>query len=856
MESPAASPEAPRPVCVAAGLVFLVPVMASAAPSPRPKGMGPSPGGRMRRWKRFSHEQIKSKIAQRRGLKNYHTLLMEAAVEKDERGVVFDSQHPSWAKLKDLVRTAGETRAERFCAELKRPEPNMHAIRQHCRRHGVPQALRGRVWMALLREAYRGPIPRCDLSRLLPENDPGLRVIRADISRTFPYLSTFQDKSNQKELEILLSAYCREFGVSYKQGMNFIFAIFYQIGLESREERYAGAAMFMGAVMGSVFRDADFSGLQAAFRVFRLLILYHDPGLCNYLDQYDMAPELYASPWFITLHANRAKLDVTLRLWDELLLELQGNALLHYFVSLALLVSHRDTLLGSGVVSLPERLSRLALSSREEVAGLVALARRRLCPDTPHTVHELLSDIGARINTAGSPLYRWLEAQHCVHVSASELVQNCYVDRTRHQVSPIKFFVLDCRPRSEYEAGHLACAYHLDPDLLYNPERLNATARSFGAMKGCHFCFCSDREAASPTRTDNSCTMFTLFLLQKGFKFVGRCKGGYQACHREVLARPGCELVDHNPEVCLECLRVAGDGKRAPSRGGRRLLNMLRTGLSDLLFGGVSASSSTPSPAGKHGAESTAVVPTSPDVSSPAKPAAPLLDIPAAMRSGRFTLLPPSPGLGVALDVLRQHKAYNAGLHAVLTHVATALVAHALASADTIPQTTTAASPSTTPRALLVALTPYDTEILKPSALAFGNLVRPSVAQCGLDADEKGKGFEIDGIPEAVPGACSVFIYASFGSQPSVVQAAVRAMRSRGAEKIRVLAVGLSRAVASAIFADQDAVFRGVSVVSATEIAGNSEPGDAARMELPLLRLRRLMLDGYGETRGSQATVD
>jgi len=30
----------------------------------------------------------------------------------------------------------------------------------------------------------------------------------------------------------------------------------------------------------------------------------------------------------------------------------------------------------------------------------------------------------------------------------------------------LKFFILDCRPSEQFQAGHLPCAFHLDPHLV------------------------------------------------------------------------------------------------------------------------------------------------------------------------------------------------------------------------------------------------------------------------------------------------------------------------------------------------------------------------------------------------------
>lgn len=47
-----------------------------------------------------------------------------------------------------------------------------------------------------------------------------------------------------------------------------------------------------------------FLSRQICFRLFRILLLYHHPRLCRFLDQYQLQPELYATPWFLTLFSN------------------------------------------------------------------------------------------------------------------------------------------------------------------------------------------------------------------------------------------------------------------------------------------------------------------------------------------------------------------------------------------------------------------------------------------------------------------------------------------------------------------------------------------------------------------------
>jgi rhodanese-related sulfurtransferase len=56
--------------------------------------------------------------------------------------------------------------------------------------------------------------------------------------------------------------------------------------------------------------------------------------------------------------------------------------------------------------------------------------------------------------------------------------------------SQIKFFVLDCRPRAQFDAGHLPCAYSLDAAMLdQQPEEMGRHVANLSMLKGSHFCF-------------------------------------------------------------------------------------------------------------------------------------------------------------------------------------------------------------------------------------------------------------------------------------------------------------------------------------------------------------------------------
>ncbi|ETO17082.1 hypothetical protein RFI_20253, partial [Reticulomyxa filosa] len=128
----------------------------------------------------------------------------------------------------------------------------------------------------------------------LRSNPPPLynqRVIQADVERTRPLLKCFQDATVRREMEIILTEYCHRYHVSYKQGMNYILAPFFMVGMSQRDEIFLCFRAFMEQYLHSTFNDEEFGSLQCIFRLFRLLGQYHDPSLSVFLDQYEIVPE-------------------------------------------------------------------------------------------------------------------------------------------------------------------------------------------------------------------------------------------------------------------------------------------------------------------------------------------------------------------------------------------------------------------------------------------------------------------------------------------------------------------------------------------------------------------------------------
>ncbi|RLN60200.1 hypothetical protein BBJ29_001443 [Phytophthora kernoviae] len=433
---------------------------------------------------------------------------------------------------------------------MNKRRPDHFVVGVTCRSlGGVPTELRSRVWKELLGVAHSERL-NLDQSILQVEEDlDNQRVIAADASRTRGNEPRFKQPETVELVIKLLTYYCKCRSIQYKQGMNEVLAPFLLL-TEQREGSKESVPLAEGVVfqcfyalidkfLPHVFVDREFRSLQCSFQLYRLLMLYHDPELCHYLDQHDMTPELYVTPWFMTLFARLLPPEFVFYLWDFFLLE-EDPYLLH-FVAYALVAANRKRIFEADVAMLPQVLSSLTFASYDELEQVCTDALT-LSDATPRSFkRDLYSVCYGGFTEAMAPFLEQLYSCSSLQVYPEELVRNL-LDRLAskakekhmpvlapaapvlqddHQLtslvyslnpllspgsddaprlypsgrddeddsSALKFIVLDCRPAEEFHKCHLSLSHHIDPSVLKRPDALDVLMKGFGHMKGCHFCF-------------------------------------------------------------------------------------------------------------------------------------------------------------------------------------------------------------------------------------------------------------------------------------------------------------------------------------------------------------------------------
>lgn len=217
---------------------------------------------------------------------------------------------------------------------------------------GVPRQRRGEIWQLLasqhnLRSKRKGIVPEEEVppnyEELLKQLTAQQHAILIDLGRTFPNHPYFSAPLGAGQLSLfnLLKAYSLlDKEVGYCQGLSFIAGV---LLLHMEEDR---AFDLLKHILFTLrFRHQfkpDMIALQ--IQMYQLSRLIHDQhrDLYEHFERHEIAPTLYAAPWFLTLFASQFPLGFVARVFD--LIFLYGVEVV-FKVALALLGNHKELII-------------------------------------------------------------------------------------------------------------------------------------------------------------------------------------------------------------------------------------------------------------------------------------------------------------------------------------------------------------------------------------------------------------------------------------------------------------------------------------------------------------------------------
>uniref|UniRef100_A0A8B9K7U5 TBC1 domain family member 23 n=1 Tax=Astyanax mexicanus TaxID=7994 RepID=A0A8B9K7U5_ASTMX len=330
------------------------------------------------------------------------------------------------------------------------------------------------------------------------------------------------------DVEAVITFYCKSRNVTFTAELAWPHLLKPLLGLQlPRSDLYN---CFYAVMNKYIPRDCVQKGRP--FHLYRLLLQYHEPELCSFLDTKKITPDSYAMNWLGSLFSSHCLPEVTQAMWDVYFQ--QADPFLIFFLMLIILVNAKCCVCVCVYVEMLEQSP--SLLEAEDIEDLFSLAQYYQSK-TPLSLRKENQNLFGSSLVALKEEDMDLSQALCLPVSVPEILQ-------ANQLQPegVRFFVVDCRPAEQYNAGHLSTAFHLDSDLmLHNPAEFALSVKSLleaqkqslesgSVASGEHLCFMgSGRE-----EEDMYMNMVLAHFLQKNKEYVSIAKGGFMALQQHL----------------------------------------------------------------------------------------------------------------------------------------------------------------------------------------------------------------------------------------------------------------------------------------------------------------------------------
>lgn len=435
---------------------------------------------------------------------------------------------------------------------------NVNDIYTICQGKPLPEALRPDVWQVCLDVRHKS-----DQMSLFNEiyDLPFQSQLREDCKRYVERMGNDEEDkvSVVSDLESIMTFYCKNRNLQYEKDNGWIELLLPLFALKlNRSDTFN---LFESIRDTYIPKGCKPKG--NVFHVFRLLLLYHDPELCTVLDTKKITPDLYSLTWFQSLFASCSSLSVIIAMWD--LYFQNADPFMVFFLALIILINGREQIMALKSSSKEEIIKFLinmpCALEVDDVPDFCSLAQYyALKTPTSFKTDYLKALYGKQNDSPRSQEESNKVSQAlCLPVSVYELVENSATEFPVQDA--VRFFLVDCRPAEQYNAGHLSTAFHLDCNLMLQEPVAFATAVQglLTAQKqaievnsnagGEHLCFMG----SGRVEEDQYTHMVVASFLQKNTHYVSLLTGGYTSIHDYFGDHMADCLEDHSVNKCLVC---------------------------------------------------------------------------------------------------------------------------------------------------------------------------------------------------------------------------------------------------------------------------------------------------------------
>ncbi|RCI05877.1 GTPase-activating protein [Rhizopus stolonifer] len=201
-----------------------------------------------------------------------------------------------------------------------------HAKLQEQLSVGIPSSLRGMLWRIFSNSEANSDLIENEYRVLLEKTSSHEKLIRRDLSRTFPTLPYFKEKDGE--------------------GQEMLFNVIKAYSLFDSQMPDEAAFCVLIKLMSQYHLRGHFTPqmetLHERMFQFNQLLSIHLPQVHRHLDAQGVLPTMYASQWFMTLFAYRCPLELVFRVFDLVFVE--GSDIMLNF-ALALMKKNQSTIL-------------------------------------------------------------------------------------------------------------------------------------------------------------------------------------------------------------------------------------------------------------------------------------------------------------------------------------------------------------------------------------------------------------------------------------------------------------------------------------------------------------------------------
>ncbi|KAJ8031020.1 Growth hormone-regulated TBC protein 1-A [Holothuria leucospilota] len=215
-------------------------------------------------------------------------------------------------------------------------------------RKGIPNELRGQVWMCVSKADKLMEENPGLYQRLLSEPlDPDAQSeIDTDLHRTFPeniYFGNDSPNGKRSSLRNVLTAFAQHNpDIGYCQGMNYVVAMMLIVVKDEEKSFFLFEQLTKRILVG--YYSRDLKGLKVDQEVLGELVRLKEPAVSTHMEKEQVPWSIPTTKWFVCLYLDVLPIETTLRVWDCLFYE--GSKII-FRVALSLVLQNAEAILNS-----------------------------------------------------------------------------------------------------------------------------------------------------------------------------------------------------------------------------------------------------------------------------------------------------------------------------------------------------------------------------------------------------------------------------------------------------------------------------------------------------------------------------